>query len=198
LAIECDVDLIQIREKDLTTRELLQLAVEARELVQGRHSRILVNDRLDVALAARLDGVHLGQHSVLPGPVRDRVPESDFLIGVSVHSIEELRQVEDQGVSFVTMGPVFFTPSKAMYGAPVGLDLLRSACLQTRVPVLALGGIDLENSAACLDAGAAGIAAIRLFQNAGYSIKQVMRQLSSSLPRDKTKPGFPLVERKGD
>ncbi len=161
------MDIIQIREKDLPARDLFSLAVQAAALARGRSTRVLVNDRLDIALAAGFDGVHLAQNSVGPRSIRQRVHSSEFLIGVSTHSIEEIRQLEDQGMSFITFGPVFYTPSKATYGAPVGPEALREAVRATRIPVLALGGIDAGNYRQCLALGAAGIAAIRLFQDPG-------------------------------
>jgi thiamine-phosphate pyrophosphorylase len=179
-AIEAGIDLIQIREKHLATRELLELARRARALANGTHSRILINDRLDIALAADLDGIHLGQHSVLPEVVRAQVSRQDFLVGASVHSRAEFREVEHQGVSFVTLGPIFYTPSKAVYGDPIGLDVLGEISRESKVPVLALGGIDLANYSLCLDRGASGIAAIRLFQCSGQALKDIVREIQGS------------------
>lgn len=183
LAVDASVDLIQIREKDLPGRELFELAEGARRLASGSLSRVLINDRLDIALAADLDGVHLGQHSVLPGVVRAHLPSSGFLIGVSVHSFEEFQQAEEQGASFVILGPIFFTPSKAAYGAPIGLDVLRKVSSQSKVPVLALGGIQRENYVRCLAAGAAGIAAIRLFQGSGTALRTIVEEIRTFTPQ---------------
>jgi thiamine-phosphate pyrophosphorylase len=183
LAIEVSVDLIQIREKDLPTRQLLDVAAEARYLAKGSQSKILINDRLDIAIAADLDGVHLGQHSLPPGMVRAQIPHRDFLVGVSVHSLDECRLLENQGVSFATLGPVFFTPSKAAYGAPIGLGVLKEVCRQSKLPVLALGGIDQKNYLQCLECGAAGIAAIRLFQGPGDVLRETVEQIKKPLPR---------------
>ena len=165
LAVEASVDIIQIREKDLPARDLFSLAVQAAALARGRSTRVLVNDRLDVALAAGFDGVHLAQNSVGPRPIRQRLQAPEFLLGVSTHSIEEIRRLEGQEISFITFGPVFYTPSKAAYGVPVGPEALQAAVRASRIPVLALGGIDTGNYRQCLSLGAAGIAAIRLFQN---------------------------------
>jgi thiamine-phosphate pyrophosphorylase len=163
-AIDASVDLIQIREKDLATRPLLELANRALELAKGSRSKILINDRLDLALAGGLDGVQLGHHSVGTGTVRKRLGEMNLEIGVSVHSMDEFLLAAVEGASFVTLGPIFATPSKSAYGPPLGLDLLTTVCQCASIPVFALGGINLENYRSCLAAGAAGIAAIRLFQ----------------------------------
>jgi thiamine-phosphate pyrophosphorylase len=166
-AIHASVDFIQIREKDLPTRDLFELSVQAAALAREHSTRILVNDRLDIALAAGLDGIHLGQSSVPPRVIRQRVSTPKFLIGVSTHSLEEIRAVKNQEVSLVTFGPVFQTPSKVPYGAPVGLEALGQAVLASPIPVLALGGVDAVNCQQCLSTGVAGIAAIRLFQDPG-------------------------------
>jgi thiamine-phosphate pyrophosphorylase len=166
-AVDAGVDLIQIREKDLATRPLLELAARAVELAKGSRSRVLVNDRVDVALAAGLHGVQLGHHSIEPGALRKQLVDKNLLIGASVHSMDEFLRAAAQGASFATLGPVFATPSKSAYGPPLGLELLASVCQRAAIPVFALGGIGLENYRSCLDAGAAGIAAIRLFQTPG-------------------------------
>lgn len=162
------VDWIQIREKDLSARELAAL-LEATVKVAGP-SKILVNDRLDVALAGRAGGVHLTETSV---PVADAHTlghrlgaPSTFLVGVSCHSMDSARAAADSGADYLIFGPVFPTPSKAAYGTPQGLERLAEVCRTVRIPVLAIGGIDLQNAASCLAAGASGIAAIRLFQEA--------------------------------
>jgi thiamine-phosphate pyrophosphorylase len=174
LAIAAGVDWVQIREKDLTTRELLDLTraakAIAREELPRVHGalRIIINDRLDVALAAGAAGVHLGRSSV---PAREVIrwlragnTPADFLVGVSCHSIEEVREAEDAGASYAFFGPVFETPSKRSFGPPQGIVRLEQACRSVQIPVIAIGGVDEENSMDCIGAGAAGIAAIRMFQ----------------------------------
>lgn len=152
--------MIQIRERDLPARELLELTRCALDVTAGRPARILVNDRVDVALAAGAHGAHLRSHAITGVEWRRLVPPG-FILTLACHSLQEVRQVE--GVDFVLFSPVFFSPGK---GQPAGLDVLREAAAATRVPVLALGGVTAENAPACINAGAAGIAAIRLFQRA--------------------------------
>jgi thiamine-phosphate pyrophosphorylase len=170
------VDWIQIREKDLAAGELATLTREA--LQAGRTqakggfaaTRILVNDRLDVALTEGAGGVHLGENGLPVAEakrlVEKHAPGEDFLLGVSCHSVEAASSAAGNGASYVFFGPIFATPSKAAFGAPQGLGALSEVCRGVTIPVLAIGGITLENAAACWAAGARGIAAIRLFQEA--------------------------------
>ena len=190
------VDWIQIREKDLEAQQLRGLASAAVEMARATRTRIIVNDRLDVALAARAAGVHLGENSLPVAAVASwkraasqsdahASISADFLIGASCHSLESAIQAEGEGADYIFFGPVFATPSKAVFGAPQGLTRLKQVCHAVRVPVLAIGGVTLENAAACLDAGAAGIAAIRLFQEARDPAALVARYraISSGSPQ---------------
>jgi len=164
------VDWVQIREKDLAALELSHLALGAVRIMEPStaRARVIVNDRLDVAVAAGAAGVHLGRESLPASDVvrwcREGNAPSGFLIGVSCHSVEEARQAENAEASYVFFGPVFDTPSKKPFGSPQGLARLSEACRSVRIPVIAIGGVDETNGAECLRAGAAGIAAIRLFQ----------------------------------
>ena len=158
------VDMIQIREKDLPARQLLSLARRVIELDNPGGARILVNGRVDIALAAGAHGAHLPSHSI-PGNRWRRITPPGFLIGVSCHDTGQVRAAEQEGADFVVFGPVFFTPSKAAFGAPLGPDKLAEAARAVRIPVLALGGVNNDNVPLCLQAGAAGIAAISMFQN---------------------------------
>jgi thiamine-phosphate pyrophosphorylase len=166
-AAAAGVDWIQIREKDLEARPLAALVRRAIDATRRTGARILVNDRLDVALAAGAAGVHLGEWSLPVETVaewRRSSGRAEFQIGVSCHSIEAARAAERRGADYIFFGPVFSTPSKASFGPPQGIERLRQVCAAVRIPVLAIGGVNLENAASCMDAGAAGLAAIRLFQ----------------------------------
>jgi len=152
------VGAVQLREKDLDDRDLYELARLAREILPPA-TRLLVNGRLDVALAAGADGVHLPADGVPAAPLRARFGPG-VLIGRSTHTVAEVGRARDEGVDYVTFGPVWATPGK---GAPVGLaELARAAA--AGLPVYALGGVTLERLGELAGAGAAGAAAIRLFQ----------------------------------
>jgi thiamine-phosphate pyrophosphorylase len=165
-AIAAGIDLIQIREKQLSARVLFELTRQAVQLAAGTSTRVLVNDRADVARGAHAQGVHLTTKSIDVARVR-RTFGDDFLIGASCHRLGEAEVARDGGADFAVIGPVFPTDSKLQYGKPLGLDVLANLA-QKLAPfqLLALGGVSLENAQACLAAGASGIAGISLFANA--------------------------------
>jgi len=165
-AVAAGVTLIQLREKSLRPVSLYELTRRALDLTKDSATRLLVNDRIDIALAAGADGVHLTTRSLDASTVR-RISHSNFLIGVSTHSLEEARKAHADGADFAVFGPVFDTPSKRAYGAPpCGLELLREAARELApFPLLALGGITRDKLPQVLHAGAQGIAAIRLFND---------------------------------
>jgi thiamine-phosphate pyrophosphorylase len=151
---------IQLREKDLSARELYALGARLQEVLAPYQVPLLINDRLDVALALDAAGVHLAAHS-LPTAQARRVLGAHRLLGVSTHSVAEARQAEAEGADFVVFGPVFETPSKLAYGPPQGLQHLADVVRQVTLPVLAIGGIDHTNLSQVMQAGAYGVAMIR-------------------------------------
>ena len=150
---------VQLREKDLAAAQLFEIAVELRQLTREYGAKLLVNDRVDVALAAGADGVHLGKAGL---PVREarRMLGGEGLIGYSAHSADEALQAQRDGADFVTLGPVYHTPSKAQYGEPLGLSALSEAVRVVAIPVFALGGVKHSSVAEVLSAGAHGVALI--------------------------------------
>lgn len=157
------VDFIQIREKDLPPRDLLDLVRQARDLTGSSQTRLLVNSRVDVALAAGAAGVHLPGGSIPPERWRPMTPPG-FVIGVSCHALDEVRAAEQEGADYVVFGPVFAPLSKSSPLPPRGITALAEAASAVRIPVLALGGVTRENAAVCVSAGAAGVAGVSLFQ----------------------------------
>ena len=151
---------IQLREKDLSARDLYALGARLQATLTPYKVPLLINDRLDVALALDAAGVHLAGHS-LPTAVARRVLGPHKLLGVSTHSVEEARQAAAEGADFVVFGPVFETPSKLAYGPPQGLRHLAAVVSQVRLPVVAIGGIDVTNLPQVLHTGAYGVAMIR-------------------------------------
>ncbi|HWN10574.1 MAG TPA: thiamine phosphate synthase [Pyrinomonadaceae bacterium] len=184
-AVEAKVDLFQIREKELSARVLYELTRSVATLTRGNHTKLLVNDRADIAAAAGADGVHLATTSLPTGVIRKSFGK-DFLIGVSTHSEAESLEARATGADFVVFGPVFETPAKLEYGRPQGLDKLRIIASATEdFPVLAVGGIDVDRVAECVDAGASGVAAIRMLSDP-TELHHVVAEIRSH-PRNHTK-----------
>ena len=151
-------DWIQVREKEMPARRLTEIV----RGLTGRGPRIIVNTRVDVALAAGAQGVHLPARSLAPWRIR-ALTGADFLIGVSCHSLFEVARAAEEGADYVFLSPIFETPSKPGYGPALGVEVLREVCGSVRIPVLALGGVDERRAAICAAAGAAGFASISAF-----------------------------------
>lgn len=158
-ALDGGVHAIQLREKDLSTRELYELARTVRKLTEPYGARLFINDRVDITLAVDADGVHLGNSSMPLYKVRQLLGP-DKLIGVSCHNQTNVVSAQGNGADFVTFGPVYQTPSKVIYGHPVGLDPLQTASEIAEIPVFGLGGITRERIGEVLSHGASGIALV--------------------------------------
>jgi thiamine-phosphate pyrophosphorylase len=176
-ALDWGVDFIQIREKDLSERELYTLTCRIVSLARDAKCRVLVNGRADVALAAGADGVHLSSTGLRISDIRSWIPK-DFIVGVSVHSLREIREAEAQNADCILVGHVFATKSKEGYGPSLGLDFLRKACQSTSVPIFGLGGMNPERIDPVMQTGAVGIAGISLFQNPAEFVR--LRKLGTS------------------
>jgi thiamine-phosphate pyrophosphorylase len=186
-AAAAGVSWIQLREKDSSGREWTRLVDESLERVKsiGSATRILVNDRLDVALACGAGGVHLSENGLPVAEacrLRDeyfagRDSQHAFLVGLSCHSLGAALGAARAGADYIYFSPIFFTPSKANYGPPQGLERLAKVCAAVNIPVIAIGGITKHNACECFLAGASGIAAIRLFQEPTGSLKETMSAL---------------------
>ncbi len=158
-ALRGGVKAIQLREKDLGTRELLRLAYKMRDLTKKYNVKLFINDRFDIALAVGADGVHLTQSSVPADAVRKAVKKK-LLIGVSTHSLKEAKEAEKAGADFITLGPIYKTSSKLKYGSPLGISKLKKISKGVRLPVFAIGGVKARRINKLSSAGAYGVAMI--------------------------------------
>ncbi|MDF0674605.1 MAG: thiamine phosphate synthase [Nitrospira sp.] len=158
-AIMAGVPAIQLRERDLCTSDLLSLTQEIQTLATPRSVSLIVNDRVDLMMALNLDGVHLRSDSLPPLPVRQLIGPRR-LMGVSTHSVEDVRRANQSGADYVVFGPIFETPSKRSFGPPLGLNLLADVCCRSSIPVLAIGGITCERVRDVRRVGAHGVAVI--------------------------------------
>jgi thiamine-phosphate pyrophosphorylase len=185
-AVAAEVNLVQLREKNLPARVLYQLTEQAAAITRDSSTILLVNDRADIAREAGAHGVHLTTSSFPTGVVRSTFG-ADFVIGVSTHTVAQAIAARGESANFAVFGPVFATASKQKYGEPVGLEARQTVVSAVApFPVIALGGINLGNVANCFCSGAAGIAAIRLFQDASKlkSVVTRIRELFDELSDD--------------
>ncbi|MBE9504085.1 MAG: thiamine phosphate synthase [Proteobacteria bacterium] len=184
-ALEGGVRLIQLREKDLSVRALYNLALQVRELTSSYDAKLLINDRLDVAMAVKADGVHLPSHSFTPGEARNLLGTGK-LIGVSAHSAEDAARAEEEGADFITFSPIYDTPSKAAYGKPQGIERLKTVCNRVDLPIFALGGIKVGNISDVMSAGANGAAIISALM-AADDVKKSAKKLMTCVKGFKNK-----------
>ncbi len=155
---------MQLREKDLSGRELYELAKRLRAISKQSNAKLFINDRVDIILAAEADGVHCPEQGMPVTTARKLLPKNH--IGVSVHSVESALAVEQDGADFITFGPVFSTSLKAEYGSPQGLDALAEVTACVNIPVFAIGGITPDRARECLKRGAHGVAVVSAVMSA--------------------------------
>ncbi len=172
---------MQVRERDLATRDVLALAQELHAPLHARGVRVLINDRVDLALALGTDGVHLRADS-LPVAVARRLMGADRLIGVSAHTADDVVRAESDGADFAVLGPIYETPSKRQYGEPIGLRVLEEAGRRCRIPVFAIGGITVARVAEVRRAGAHGVAVVSAILSAA-SVESATREFLDALAR---------------
>ncbi|NOS77835.1 MAG: thiamine phosphate synthase [Nitrospira sp.] len=185
-SVDAGVPAIQLRERDLPTRELLSLTQQIRAMTRDRAVPLIINDRIDMAVALDLDGVHL-RASSLPVSVVRRVLGRHRLIGVSAHSVTEVQQAGDDGADYVILGPIYETPSKREFGDPLGLAVLAAACRHSSVPVFAIGGITRERIESVRGAGAFGVAMIGGIlgrENVGNAAADMQSAVRAAWPPD--------------
>jgi thiamine-phosphate pyrophosphorylase len=164
-ALRGGIRAVQLREKDLPSDELYRLADEFRRITSLYGAKLLINERADIARDVDADGVHLPESGISVGAAR-RIIGPERLIGVSCHSLDSAKSAQRRGADFITFGPVFFTPSKAVYGNPVGLERLADTASALNIPVFGLGGINESTMIQVMAAGAKGIAVISAIMTA--------------------------------
>ena len=169
------VPAIQLRERDLSARELVTLAREVQAVTASRGSQLLINDRIDVALALEEVGVHLRSNS-LPVSVARQLLGAQRLLGISVHAVEEVLSVQSQGADYIVLGPIYETPSKQMFGPPLGIHTLEKACRLVRIPIIGIGGVTVARAREMRRAGAFGVAVITAILGAA-DVESASREL---------------------
>ena len=153
------ISAVQLRERDLSARELVTLAREVQIVTALRRAQLLINDRMDVALALEGTGVHLRSNS-LPVSVARQLLGAQRLLGISVHAVEEAVSAQSQGADYIVLGPIYETPSKQMFGPPLGIHTLEKACRLVRIPIIGIGGVTAARAREMRRAGAFGVAVI--------------------------------------
>lgn len=183
-ALKGGVKAVQLREKDLGARELFELALSMRRVTKDYGAKLFINDRVDIAMAVKADGVHLGQNCFSARDVRKLFAKG--IIGVSTHSLKEARRAGDEGADFITLGPIFHTSSKASYGEPLGIEIIKKVKAEIKMPVFAIGGIQNNNIKCVMNAGADGVAIISAIigaKDAGKAAREIKFRIQNSESR---------------
>jgi thiamine-phosphate pyrophosphorylase len=173
--LKAGVSAVQLRERDLSAKELVKLAREVQAVMASRRSQLFINDRIDVALTLEGVGVHLRSNS-LPVSVARQLLGAQRLLGISVHAVEEAVQVESQGVDYIVLGPIYETPTKQMFGPPLGIQTLEKACRLVRIPIIGIGGVTAARVREMRYAGAFGVAVITAVLGA-VNVESASREL---------------------
>ncbi len=184
-AISGGVTVVQYREKNASTRQMIEEANQLRALCKRHSIPFIVNDRVDVALAANADGVHVGQED-MPAALARRLVGPGRLVGVSVENIDQARQAQADGADYVGASPIFATPTKPDALAPIGIESLRELARLCQIPVVAIGGINRSNAAEVLQAGAAGIAVVSAIVSA-EDVERAARELKHIIETTRAK-----------
>lgn len=178
-ALKGGVDAVQLREKDLPVRKLLALAYRMRSLTEMYGAKLFINDRVDVAVAVGADGVQLSLMGI-PAHAARKASAGRLMIGVSAHSIQEVQKAQAEGTDFLTVGPVYETPSKMAYGRPIGIKMLKEAAAGS-VPVFAIGGINTHRAKEVIEQGVFGVAVISAILQAD-DVQKTTEEFKRNLP----------------
>lgn len=169
---------VQLREKDLSAKDLLSTAIRIRQATKRFSARLLINERIDIALLCGANGVHFPENSLFPHQVRRFTQK--MLLGRSVHTLSSAKDAFKKGFDYILCGPVFKTPSKIKFGRPLGLQMLKKICHNVKIPVFAIGGITPERAKKCINVGAHGVAVIReVYKSA--NLRSTIRQFEKAL-----------------
>ncbi|MGQ9619190.1 MAG: thiamine phosphate synthase [Candidatus Aminicenantia bacterium] len=183
-AVRGGITALQLREKEISTRDFIEEALKVKELIKGERILFIINDRVDIALAVDADGVHLGNED-MPVDMARKILGKKFIIGASAHSVEEAIEKERMGVNYIAVSPVFSTPTKPDAGPPLGLEGIKEMRKFVRVPLIGIGGINKENIEEVIKSGADGVAVVSAIVSAEnpYESARELRELIKNVKR---------------
>jgi thiamine-phosphate pyrophosphorylase len=183
-AVKGGVSLVQLRAKKLRTREFLEMSLKISEILKEKNIPFIINDRVDIALSCKADGVHLGQQDLSLFYAR-KIMGKNRLIGVSINTVNEATEAEQGGADYLGVGPVFFTPTKEDLRPTLGIEGLREIRKIVRIPILAIGGVNAENARKIIDTGVNGVAVVSAILSS-ENIKKAARELAQAVRRIKS------------